>query len=104
MLKKIKVRLKRRKEIRSIKKYGIVFEIYDPWNRKKVENVLSKQCSRFSGLFNENNNSMVYFIISCKRDFSTTEFLSELLKEGIKLSYYNDEIFGAGFIVLTDHA
>ena len=104
MLKKIKVWLKRRKEIRSIKKYGIVFEIYDPWNRKKVENVLSKQCSRFSGLFNENNNSMVYFIISCKRDFSTIEFLSELLKEGIKLSYYNDEIFGACFIVLTDHA
>lgn len=104
MLKKIKVWLKRRKEIRSIKKYGIVFEIYDPWNRKKVENVLSKQCSRFSGLFNENNNSMVYFIISCKRDFSTIEFLSELLKEGIKLSYYNDEIFGAGFKVLTDRA
>ena len=104
MLKKIKVWLKRRKEIRSIKKYGIVFEIYDPWNRKKVENVLSKQCSRFSGLFNENNNSMVYFIISCKRDFSTIEFLSELLKEGIKLSYYNDEIFGAGFKVLTHHA
>lgn len=104
MLKKIKVWLKRRKEIRSIKKYGIVFEIYDPWNRKKVENVLSKQCSRFSGLFNENNNSMVYFIISCKRDFSTIEFLSELLKEGIKLSYYNDEIFGAGFKVLTDYA
>ena len=104
MLKKIKVWLKMRKEIRSIKKYGIVFEIYDPWNRKKVENVLSKQCSRFSGLFNENNNSMVYFIISCKRDFSTIEFLSELLKEGIKLSYYNDEIFGASFKVLTDHA
>lgn len=104
MLKKIKVWLKRRKEIRSIKKYGIVFEIYDPWNRKKVENVLSKQCSRFSGLFNENNNSMVYFIISCKRDFSTIEFLSELLKEGIKLSYYNDEIFGTSFKVLTDHA
>ena len=103
MLKKIKVWLKRRKEIRSIKKYGIVFEIYDPWNRKKVENVLSKQCSRFSGLFNENNNSMVYFIISCKRAFSTIEFLSELTKEGIKLSYYNDEIFGAGFVVLTDH-
>lgn len=104
MLKKINVWLKRRKEIRSIKKYGIVFEIYDPWNRKKVENVLSKQCSRFSGLFNENNNSMVYFIISCKRDFSTIEFLSELLKEGIKLSYYNDEIFGTSFKVLTDHA
>ena len=104
MLKKIKVWLKMRKEIRSIKKYGIVFEIYDPWNRKKVENVLSKQCSRFSGLFNENNNSMVYFILSCKRDFSTIEFLSELLKEGIKLSYYNDEIFGASFKVLTDHA
>ena len=104
MLKKNKVWLKRRKEIRSIKKYGIVFEIYDPWNRKKVENVLSKQCSRFSGLFNENNNSMVYFILSCKRDFSTIEFLSELLKEGINLSYYNDEIFGTGFIVLTDHA
>lgn len=104
MLKKIKVWLKRRKEIRSIKKYGIVFEIYDPWNRKKVENVLSKQCSRFSGLFNENNNSMVYFILSCKRDFSTIEFLSELLKEGIKLSYYNDEIFGTSFKVLTDHA
>ena len=104
MLKKIKVWLYRRKEIRSIKKYGIVFEIYDPWNRKKVENVLSKQCYRFSRLFNENNNSMLYFIISCKRNFSTIEFLSELLKEGIKLSYYNDEIFGAGFIVLTDHA
>ena len=104
MLKKIKVWLKRRKEISSIKKYGVVFEIYDPWNRKKVENVLSKQCYRFSGLFNENNNSMVYFIISCKRDFSTIEFLSELLKEGIKLSYYNDEIFGTGFVVLTDHA
>lgn len=104
MLKKIKVWLKRHKEIRSIKKYGIVFEIYDPWNRKKVENVLSKQCSRFSGLFNENNNSMVYFIISCKRDFSTIEFLSELLKEGIKLSYYNDEIFGTSFKVLTDRA
>lgn len=104
MLKKIKVWLKRRKEIRSIKKYGIVFEIYDPWNRKKVENVLSKQCSRFSGLFNENNNSMVYFILSCKRDFSTIEFLSELLKEGIKLSYYNDEIFGTSFKVLTDRA
>ena len=104
MLKKIKVCLYRRKEIRSIKKYGVVFEIYDPWNRKKVENVLSKQCYRFSGLFNENNNSMVYFIISCKRDFSTIEFLSELLKEGIKLSYYNDEIFGTGFVVLTDHA
>ena len=104
MLKKIKVGLYRHKEIRSIKKYGVVFEIYDPWNRKKVENVLSKQCYRFSGLFNENNNSMVYFILSCKRDFSTIEFLSELLKEGIKLSYYNDEIFGTGFVVLTDHA
>lgn len=104
MLKKIKVWLKRRKEIRSIKKYGVVFEIYDPWNRKKVENVLSKQCSRFSGLFNENNNSIVYFIISSKSDFSIIEFLNEILKEGIDLSYYNDEIFGTCFVVLTDHA
>ena len=103
MLKKIKVWLYRRKEIRSIKKYGVVFEIYDPWNRKKVENVLKKQCTRFSGLFNENNNAMVYFIISCKNGFSIIKFLSEILKEGIDLSYYNDEIFGAGFVVLTDH-
>ena len=103
MLKKIKVWLKRRKEIRSIKKYGVVFEIHDPWIRKKVENALNKQCSRFSGLFNENNNSIVYFIISCKSDFSIIEFLNEILKEGIDLSYYNDEIFGTGFVVLTDH-
>ena len=104
MVEKIKAIFRMLKIRGLVSRCCIVFQIYDPWNRKMVEDIGDLFGVGYFSIYDKTGDSMLYYISKIEDMSRMREYLESVNRNVTKLFYYNDSILGVEIDVITDKA